>query len=663
MAGSEVPHINVPSVGNYVVLPSPKCVRQPGISYTLMEGSPKLTSRLEYQKFGISRKTEILERRRIHTTVFICGKGSSLTHSAELELSGSLKTEKLNILKEQIKSNQPITVLSEIMSEPDFLIGCWVKIRSNKGSTTPAFDGSIDGITMKWFLDSANGMRNGSYCFQPARRVHIPKPNGKKRPLTMPSPKDKIVQEGMRFLLNEIYDHTFKESSYGFRDKRGAHTALLDIRKKCQGVSWYIEGDIEQQFPSIDHNILVKILCRRIKDQPFIDLVYKYLRTGYGETLKSIIPMKVGIIQGGILSPILSNIYMHEFDVWMENRIATFNRGKRRKANPVYTRMIRSGSAYNKTIRSTLANDPNWKRCYYFRYADDFLIGVDGSRNDCISIRTDIQKFLLEELKMVLNVEKTKITHAETSSAKFLGYYIHKTKLRRMPIRYNSKGKLTRRVTRPIFDAPIKEQVHKLYLNKYAKKNGNPTRCGRLVNLPLNIILDIYKDVQMGILNYYALANNYGRLAARVHYILKYSCVLTIASKMKLNTMRRVYRKYGRDLSIEIEGKKYNYPTPSYRRPKLRDKIRFYNDDLIEQLSRRIPRGRKDLVGPCKLCGSSEMVQVHHVNALRKSGSLVRKDFIGKMMSQMNRKQIPVCSKCHAQIHNGLYDGPSFRKL
>jgi hypothetical protein len=231
---------------------------------------------------------------------------------------------------------------------------------------------------------------------------------------------------------------------------------------------------------------------------------------------------------------------------------------------------------------------------------------------------------------------------------------------------------MTRRVPRPVLDAPIDEIVKKLMQRGYAKNKSIPgksnqtiwpTRNGRFINLTLDGIIDHYKMVERGILNYYSLANNYGKLAGIVHYLLKYSCVLTIASKMKLKTMKKVFRKYGKKLSVKKEnGKIVSYTAPSYKKPNyVFNAIEKFDEEFIDKLHFRLNRGRKDLANSCAICGATEDNEVHHVRALRKNGSVVRKDFISVMMSKINRKQIPVCTSCHKNIHRGKYDGPSFK--
>lgn len=536
---------------------------------------PKVTIRRKTTKLGISRNTKVMGRRRIHSTAYICRKGSSFTSPLKSGLSGLYNSDELNNLLNSIQNDQKCTNLSKIMSDPDFLIACWVNIKSKAGGTTPALNKeTLDGIQVEWFNITSKSFRNGNFNFSPARRSYIQKPNGKLRYLTIPSPKDKIVIEGMRFLLELIFEPTFKDTSHGFRPHRGCNTALNHIRVKFGGVKWFIEGDINQQFPSIDHHILIRLIENKVKDQPFIDLLWKYLRIRYGETAKSTQRINIGVVQGGNLSPILSNIYMHSFDVWVEDvLIPSFNKGTRRTEDPEYRKMNRKKPKVvmaNLNLRSYLWNDPNFKRMKYIRYADDFLVGIIGSKSECIELKLKMKEFLKKELNLELNIDKTKITHASRESASFLGYTIHITKFNKLPKRYNELGKLIRVTTRPQLDGPIDLIVKKLKEKGFINKLNNPTRNGKFIALSLADLINHYRTIERGLVNYYGVASNYGRVAARVHYILKYSCALTIASKMKLRTLKKVFTKYGKNLNIRNEfGKTIaHYPTISYKKPR-----------------------------------------------------------------------------------------------
>lgn len=660
--GSEVPfpNKNMQGVNDYVVSSTLNQSKQPARSSRLIGENPKSTICQKCSEFGISRNTKVRGRRRIHSTVIINGKGSSKFMIGDTWFEGQEIENQFQKLLKDIDNSIRVNNLTTIMSNRDFLVGCYLSIKSKPGNMTRSLTPeTLDGIDIKWFDKVSQTFRNGNFNFQPSRRTYIPKPNGKRRPLTIPSPRDKIVQEGMKILLECIFDAQFRQSSHAFRPGRGCHTALNHIRLHFGKSNWFIEGDINQQYPSVDHNILVEILREKISDEPFIDLVYKYMRVGYGEKSNEIMPMKVGFMQGGLVSPILSNIYMHPFDEWIEDvLIPKYTKGKRKKSNPEYTKMLRQhGSAVDKLINPTIVNDENFGRLSYVRYVDDFLIGVIGSKETCAKIKEEIKVFLEKRLAMTLNIDKTHITHATTEKALFLEYDISCTPKSKSPIVYDSRGRLVRKTNRTVMNAPIKRVVERLRLKGFLNTKNQPTRCGRYINTDLWNIVDSYKSIERGVINYYSMANNYVRLAARVHYSLKYSCALTISSKMKLNTMRGAFKRYGKDLMIKVRGTSISYPKISYKRPRKsipRPENTFSFEKYFESLVYRHKRHIGNLTGPCVVCGSLKNIEVHHVRALK---DIKSKDWLSIAMAKYFRKQVPVCKACHIKIHKGIYDG------
>lgn len=664
MVGSEVPcsnKKNMQEVRDYVVSLILNQSKQPARSTRSIGGSPKGILCQKRAEFGISRNTKVWGRRRVHSTVIISGKEPSKFMVGNSWFEGQEIKDQFQKLSKDLNNNLPTNNLTTIMSNRDFLISCYQNIQSKPGNMTRSLDlETLDSIDIDWFNKVTQTFRNGKFNFEPSKRTYIAKTNGKQRPLTIPSSRDKIVQEGMRTLLEYIFDASFCESSHAFRPKRGCHTALNRIRMRFRHSNWFIGGDINQQYPSIDHNILVNILREKIQDEPFIDLVYKYMCVGYGEKSDKIIPMKIGIMQGGLISPILSNIYMHPFDIWMEEvLIPKYTKGNRKKTNPEYTKRIHQhGYAADKTISNTIANDENFGLVEYVRYADDFLIGVQGSKDTCNKIREEIKTFLEKHLAMTLNIDKTHVTHSTTEKALFLGYVISCTPKFKKPIEKDSRNRLVRKTTRTVMNAPIKRVVEKLRLKKFLNSKNQPTRCGRYINMDLWNIIESYKSIERGILNYYAMANNYGRLSARVHYCLKYSCALTISSKMKLKTMRGAFKRYGKNLTIKVNDKSISYPQTSYKRPRkpinrLDNIFSFekYFDSLIYRFKRRVG----NLKGPCIICGSLQDIEVHHIRALKDINK--RKDWLSITMAKYSRKQVTFCKTCHIKIHAGTYDG------
>jgi hypothetical protein len=249
-------------------------------------------------------------------------------------------------------------------------------------------------------------------------------------------------------------------------------------------------------------------------------MIHKYLNVGYGERIEKVEKMPSGVIQGGTISPLLSNIYMSAFDEWVEDTLRpSFEKGKRRKSNPEYTKLIRKGknAVKGKLIKPTL-DDSTFKKLKYARYADDFIMGIIGSKEDCILLREKIKEFLLKELRLDLSLEKTKITNATADSAVFLGYRIHETPVSKQRIIVNKKGTTTRVPGRPIFDAPIAKITKKLEDNGFVhKRTKMPTRNGKFIHLTLPDLVNHYKAVERGIRNYYGFANNFGRFAGKIH--------------------------------------------------------------------------------------------------------------------------------------------------
>jgi len=316
------------------------------------------------------------------------------------KLSGLIRnnmiTNKIKDIQEQVKKGQKVSRLSYALADPEFLIQCWVKIR---GAVRPSTeDETMDGIDRKWFDDTANKMRKGMFTFRPSRRISM---SGGERLLAIPSPRDKIVQEALKQLLEIVFEGTFSERSHGFRaevnhtddrEERGCHTALNEIQIHFGGVRWFIEGNIKRQFDLVNQRHLMNLIKDRVEDQPFIDLLYKYLRAGYLTELYGVERQGIGVPQGGVTSPILSNIYMDGLDRYMEDEIIPkWTRGVRRKQHPMYTKITRSGKAPTDVrIPRVIGNDPDFRRVRYVRYADDFLIGIIGSKEDCEEIRADI---------------------------------------------------------------------------------------------------------------------------------------------------------------------------------------------------------------------------------------------------------------------------------
>lgn len=597
--------------------------------------------------------------RRLYSTKV---KESSNSSSEVPMPEGIVNLQKLTTDNSKNKSLVNHSIMA-IMSDIDVLIAAYARIKSKPGNGVDPE--TLDGIDTSYFYRLQRELRSGTFKFRPARRIEIPKPNGNgTRPLGIASPRDKLVQAAMLLVLEAIFEPSFSVHSHGFRPGKGCHTALKEIRNTFTSVNWFIEADISKCFDSFDHKLLVKAVSERVQDQAFMDLLYKALKVGYIFQDKY---FTTGTPQGSVVSPLLCNILLDKLDKWLEGYVETFNKGSRRKTNPEWRKLSRTGNLsriHALNIGSRMAKDPDYKRMMFTRYADDFIIGIIGSKMDAGTIRENLRIFLDEQLKLELSMQKTKITHARDEIAHFLGTDIRITPLELRPIRKstrNGQTLISKAATRPQLLCPITKLIDKLIARGIAKPGGEPTSWGRMIHFETHQIVNHYSTIWRGISNYYCFANNTGSMG-RIFYILKYSCVLTLASKLKLKTKKKVFKRFGKDLTImNNEGKVLaTMPNPSLSN-KLTFNVNTSNPFVrLEKLGRASFRSRDVLNSPCTICGTFDDVEMHHVRGI-KDLSKNPKDYMKAIMSRMNRKQIPVCRPCHVRIHQGTISKSDFK--
>ena len=300
--------------------------------------------------------------------------------------------------------NTLLAILSNMAQKPEvqfdklfqklYNIELWLlayqSIAPKQGNMTPGADGkTIDGAGMKLILEAIADLKASKYKPIPVRRVHIPKPNGKQRPLGIPGFREKLLGTVLKLILEAIYEPTFSENSHGFRPGRSCHTALEAVKREMNGVRWWVEGDIKGYFDNISHDTLLRILSKRITDKRFLHLIGQFLKAGYVEDWRYHQTFS-GVPQGGTLSPVLSNIYLDELDREMAAISAKFHQGKRRRAtkehhsltNAIYLAKKKAKKTGNWSTYKALKQkqlkteatdplDPGYKRLYYLRYADD----------------------------------------------------------------------------------------------------------------------------------------------------------------------------------------------------------------------------------------------------------------------------------------------------
>ena len=248
----------------------------------------------------------------------------------------SPKTILENLQKHSKEENYKYERLYRNLYNPEFYLQAYQNIYANKGAMTPGIDGmTLDGFGKDIVEDVIEKIKDHTYQPNPVKRVYIPKKNGKKRPLGISSTADKLVQEVIRMVLESIYEPTFSKTSHGFRQNKSCHTALLQIQGTFTGVKWFIEGDIKGYFDNIDHHVLINILRERIKDEAFIEIIWKFLRAGYMENWNYNATYS-GVAQGSGFSPILANVYLDKLDKYIEEYKLKFDIGKLRKFNAEY---------------------------------------------------------------------------------------------------------------------------------------------------------------------------------------------------------------------------------------------------------------------------------------------------------------------------------------
>ena len=592
----------------------------------------------------------------------------------------------LNSLNEHSKdSSYKFERLYRLLFNEELFYVAYQKIASNGGSTTKGSDGrSIDEMSLARIETLIASLKDESYQPHPSRRVHIPKKNGKTRPLGIPAFEDKLVQEVVRMILEAIYEGHFETTSHGFRPKRSCHTALLHIQKTFNGAKWFIEGDIKGFFDNIDHDVLVGILRERISDDRFIRLIRKFLKAGYVEDW-TFHNTYSGTPQGGIVSPILANIYLDKLDKYVKEYIQHFDKGTKRRPGKESNNLanerkrtvrklkkVKDGTekaalvARLKAIEQERAAFPNgdemdesYRRLKYIRYADDFILGVIGSKEEAQRIKEDIKSFLSASLALELSEEKTLITHTG-KSAKFLGYEITVTRdnHQRRDVRGCLRRTYGKRVRLNVSMATLRDKLLEYGAMEIKLRNGKEIwkpkcRSGLIFNDDLEI-LDRYNRETVGFCNYYLIANNCVVLH-NFRYIMEYSMYKTFAGKYR-STVRKINKKYryNKLFTVKYEQKGAIKSRTFYKTSFKRRTTAFNGSCDIEPYSiadvSRTNLTDRLKAEKCELCGATGKLIMHHVRNLK---DLKGKESWKRLMSARKRKTIALCPSCHRLRHLG----------
>jgi len=579
----------------------------------------------------------------------------------------------LGVLCERGKRNLPCEELYRQLFNPQLYLLAHGRIYSNKGAMTPGADGeTADGMTLARIGRIIDALRHERYRFAPVTRVYIPKKNGKLRPLGLPSWSDKLVGEVVRLLLEAYYEPTFSDSSHGFRPGRGCHTALTKVAETWTGTAWFIEGDISDCFGQLDHEVMLSVLAEKIHDNRFLRLVRNMLKAGYLEDWKWNATLS-GVPQGGVVSPLLSNVYLHKLDEFAGKALAPeYIRGETRAASRVYNRIKsqayrarqRGDRATARELRKQLHSmpsfdpqDPGYRRLRYVRYADDVLLGFSGPKREAEEIKERLATFLRDDLKLELSPDKTLITHARTQAARFLGYEI-------------TTGHDDRRITnnRRTLNGTIKLRVPTAVIkNKCAPhlKRGQPATRTQLMNDDDHTIVATFGAEYRGIVQYYLLAGDVFRLN-RLHWVMQTALLKTLAAKHG-STVTKMAKKYKATVDTPAGPRKCiqariarndrkplvaqfgGIPLRKQKRAVLQDRQPNPASRPHKELTQRL------LKGTCEICGqASTAVEIHQVRKLADLATPGQpQPAWTNLMAKMRRKTLIACAACHEIIHAG----------
>lgn len=578
---------------------------------------------------------------------------------------------------------------------PDLWMHAYANIASNKGALTKGVDNNtLDGMCEDRVLNLMKLLKDGLFKPQPVRRVYIPKKNGKRRPLGIPTGDCKLVQEVIRFLLEQIYEPTFSDKSHGFRPNRSCHTALEQIRAKWKGTKWVVDVDISGFYDNINHDKLIAVLEKKIDDKKFIDLIKLFLEAGYLDDWKFHNTYS-GTPQGGICSPILANIYLNELDTFVEKMIATFNKGTERKPNAEYSlmqgRLRRSRdvqrkmreqgcldfacdaldeqiSQLDRKIKSLPSGDPcdsEYRKLYFTRYADDFALGLIGSKADAQQVMRDIEEFLNKELKLDIAKDKSGIRHIR-KGFDYLGYHIsrnvEKQPLRKKCLRKTESGRNVYATSRvPFvqlgFQIPM-EKIWEFCKRKGYLKDNRPTDRRELIRLSEVEIASIYNAEMRGFANYYKLA--YRHRLQIMQWAGFMSLSRTLANKFKTSSQHvRSRMKIGDDhfVRYEVNGQK-----KMLKIFKIKHRVESTPacgiDTEQNTLYQTTELTRRMSANKCEYCGKTGgYFEVHHVRKLKDIRAKKHKQLWELKMCARNRKTMILCTQCHDQLHNGTLQG------
>lgn len=572
--------------------------------------------------------------------------------------------------------------LWESLTDPRWLAQSWEQIRGNRGNQTSGIDQmtALD-VDMPKIMQWAKELKTGKYRPAPVRRVKIPKPGGKTRPLGIPTIKDRVIQQGLKMLLEPIFEADFRICSHGFRQKRSTHTALRDVARAYPITSWVIEGDIKGCFDNIPHAGLMKCINKRIADGKILSLIRRFLKAGYMEDWQSYHTYS-GTPQGGILSPLLANIYLHQLDEFIEDELGG-NQIQPKKAenarrNPEYrklehrlTRLRRKLKEMDKeTARNVIGEIQQLEKqrrkvayydkdkrhackVKYVRYADDFVVLIAGNKQETAAIHDQVKE-KLSVMGLTLSEEKTKLTHW-SHWVHFLGYNI------------KGKSRMNGVTISPVLAIPRE---------KYQQIVKAIGQIASYHNIPEADAIIQMGAMYRGWCNYYRYAKSpqkvFSRLGSKVwwqyaHYLArkhKSSIKKMVLRMKKAGNLKAVEKKGRRRLTFQTKvGNKTLildlYPPRTGQIRAMANK-QEWQVDLKPVIPLNWQSGRSLATrlaaidrakGICERCKTKSVAHVHHNVPMR------NRSFLARVMSDKSQRYTAqaLCKECHLEVHGGSF--------
>ena len=581
----------------------------------------------------------------------------------------------LSVIRKRGERGLPLENIYRLLYNRNLYLRAYGRIYSNQGATTKGITAeTVDGMSLAKIDRIIDELRYERLRWTPVRRVNIPKPNGQTRALGIPTWTDKLLQEVIRMILEAYYEPQFSDRSHGFRPDRGCHTALGEVVRTWTGSRWFVEGDIKGCFDNIDHQILLSALGEKLHDNRFLRLLKYLLKAGYVEGWKYGRTLS-GTPQGGIVSPILANVYLDRLDKYVEKvLIPAHTRGTDRRDNREYTRLLnqairqrkRGNHAEALQLRKQMQQlpsrdpyDPGYRRLRYVRYADDFVLGFIGPKVEAQQVKKSLETFLRDSLKLELSREKTLITHATSQAARFLGYELVNQQANDQ---FDRNGR--RRVNGQIglrVPADVIEQHCQAYMRK-----GKPAHRSYLRHDEDFSIVAQYQSEFRGVVHYYLLAYNVSHFG-KLKGVMEMSLARTLAAKHK-STARKMQRQY-KSVAETEHGPRVCLKVVKQQDNGKRPKVAYFGGIplkrqrqavLVDQQPQRYRAGRNELTkrllaDTCEMCDSTVKVEIHHIRALRDlnvKGQREKPKWV-QLMAARKRKTLAVCRTCHMDIHHG----------